>query len=113
MVWLVGCVGSMGLWSWRAALGWSIGSLISGGVVRGVEVAVRGAISPGSLDGKRVLARFTFVKMVAVCAAIVLVILTAGSDAQIIIGMCVGLLLVQAVMLALGIRILLRGDALE
>ncbi len=113
LVWLLGSVAALGLWSWRAALGWTIGSLISGGVVRGVEVAVRGAIVPGNVDGKRILARFTFFKMIAVCAAIILVILAAGSDAQIIIGMCVGLLMVQAVMLAVGIRILLRGGALE
>lgn len=94
-------------------MGWTLGSVISGGVVRGVEVAVRAAIVPGMTDAKGRLARYTLLKMVAVAVAIVVVLLVAGSNVRVIFGMVAGLMLVQTIMLLLGILILLRGKALE
>ena len=112
VVWAFGVIVSWSLAGPYAALGWTVGSAVSIGVLAGIERIVRRAVMPGDpRRGKRMI------KAAALHWPIILVLLSAavwlsGRRVAYLVAFAAGLGLAQAVIAlkAIGIFIIERSD---
>lgn len=83
--------------SWPAAIGWTVGSAVSFGILRSLEITVRRYFVPGEEGAKYALARFSIGKLFIIIAILSIVIITGGKSFSLIVAFCAGLVLTQAV----------------
>jgi hypothetical protein len=85
-------------WGWMAALGWTLGSAMSVGLLWSLERIIRRAFVPGNTEAKRNLGRFSLVKLVVVAAILAIIVIFGGRSFALVGAFCAGVALTQAVM---------------
>ncbi|MDH7600758.1 MAG: hypothetical protein QHI38_01255 [Armatimonadota bacterium] len=110
LVWAVGVGLLSGCGMMSAALGWTVGSAASVGLLRGIEWAVRRFFVPGRSFDKRDLAKLASVKFGVIVSFMLGVVLLGGRSFGFIAGFCAGVILSQSVIVfkALGAMISCR-----
>jgi len=106
----VGLFGVLAAWSIGgpfASAGWTMGALVSFGVLWSLEWVVRRAFVPGEPRARRMLTRFSLLKLPALLVILGLAVWIGRADTAFILAFCAGLLLTQAVIImkALGIAL--------
>lgn len=105
VAWGVATIVCLVLRFWFVAIGLTIGSALSIGVLAGFERVVRRTFVPGGVAHKWTIAKFWLMKTVVIAGVIAGVVLTRRFD--LIIGFCVGVALTQVVMFLKVIGIML------
>jgi len=80
-----------------AAIGWTLGSGVSFGILWSLEWIVRRVFVPGAVGARRDLARFSILKLVALAVVLIGVVGLGGRSFSLIVGFCAGVVLTQAV----------------
>lgn len=96
-LWAFGLLAAWSVAGLPAALGWTLGSGVSFGILWSLEWIVRRVIVPGSQGAKRDFARFSILKLVAVAAVLIGVVELGGKSFALIVAFCAGVVLTQAV----------------
>lgn len=96
-VWAFGLLAGWALSGHRAALGWTLGSAISAGLLRGIEWFVGRTVTPGNARAKRSLVLVALLHWPALIAALAVGIWFGRGSFSYIVAFCAGLVLTQAV----------------
>ncbi|MCX8052375.1 MAG: hypothetical protein N3B12_01075 [Armatimonadetes bacterium] len=109
-LWAIGTLVSWNLGGLPAAAGWTVGSALSIGVLRGFEQLANRYFVPGSKYSRRDFARFSAAKLPIILLVLVGLVLIGGRSFEAIAAFCAGVILTQAVIVlkALGILIVRR-----
>ena len=99
VVWAVGVACWWGALGFPAAAGWTVGSALSMGVLRGFEWLARGSFVPGSTTAKRDFTKFAAIKLPIVVLVLAAVVLIGGRSLSVISAFCAGVILTQTVIL--------------
>jgi hypothetical protein len=107
VVWAVGVAVSWSLAGSAAALGWTVGSALSMGVLRGFEWVARRSFVPGANNPRRDFTRFAIVKLPIILLVLTGFVLLGGRSFAAVAAFCAGVILTQAVIVlkALGLMI--------
>ena len=97
MVWAFGALATWSFAGLHAALGWTLGSAISVGLLAGIEWIVRKAVTPGNLRAKKVLTNVALLHWPIVLAVMALAIWMSGRRIAYLVALIAGLGLAQAV----------------
>jgi hypothetical protein len=110
VIWAFGALAIWSLSGWHTALGWTIGSAISVGLLAGIEWIVRRTIRPGNLRAKKALANVAALHWPIILAIMALAIWLSGRRIPYLIAFIAGLGLAQAVIVlkTLGVIIVER-----
>jgi len=111
VVWAIGTAVSWWVAGPSAAAGWTAGSALSIGLLRGFELVARRSFVPGAREAHRDLVRFSAAKLPIILVVLAGVILIGGKSPRAIIGFCAGVILAQAVIVlkAFGLLIATRS----
>ena len=96
-VWAVVAIVSLIAWNWLAAVGWTVGSAVSFGILRSLDWIIRRTFVPGSTSAQSGLAKFSLIKLAVITIIIVVMVLLGGRSFALIVGFCAGVVLTQAV----------------
>ena len=99
VVWAVGVVCWWGTLGFPAAAGWTVGSALSMGALRGFEWLALGSFVPGSTTAKRDFTKFAVIKLPIVVLILAAVVLIGGRSLPVISAFCAGVILTQTVIL--------------
>ncbi len=97
VLWAVGAGVFGGLGRESIALGWTIGSGASVGLLRGIEWTVRRFFVPGRMISNRDFIKILAVKLIIIVPFVVGIVLLGGRSFGFIAGFCAGLVLTQSV----------------
>jgi hypothetical protein len=108
-LWTIGAIGLLSLRCWSGLIGWTIGAMVSFGLVRSLEVFVRHNFVPGTTKSKQNLTRFSLVKLPIIVLILIAIVLLGGRDFALVGAFCAGLVLVQASIALTALRSLVAG----
>ena len=83
---------------WSGLIGWTIGSTLSFGVVRSLEVVIRRSFVAGNVNAGRSLTRLSLVKLPVIFAVLMGVAMIGRRDLVVVGAFCAGAVLVQLAM---------------
>lgn len=83
--------------SWWGAAGWSLGAIVSAGVLWSLEWIVRRVFVPDNLRAKSALQRFTLIKIAAGLPILGIAVWASTHSVVFIFAFCAGVVLTQAV----------------
>ncbi|MBI2843024.1 MAG: hypothetical protein HYX78_06450 [Armatimonadetes bacterium] len=108
VVWAIIVFAILAFEFWFAALGFTVGTAVSLGVLASLDRVIRRVLVPGRAGAGKALAKFGILKFLAVAVVVSGVVMTRRFD--LIIGFCGGIALTQIVMFlkALGITLVER-----
>ncbi|MGI6294771.1 MAG: hypothetical protein ACOX3G_01660 [Armatimonadota bacterium] len=96
-VWTFGLLASWSVSGWRAALGWTVGSALSVGLLRAIEWFVRSAIRPGHKGARKQLLIVAIIHWPVLVAVLAGGLWLAQGNFPYIVAFCVGLVLTQII----------------
>lgn len=111
VVWAIAVVTMTAFQLWYAAIGFTIGSAISIGILMSLDAVIRRVFVPGSTGAVKKLAKIGFVKLVVIAVVLIGVVKTGRFD--LIVAFCAGVLLTQSVMFLKVIGTLLAKRVVE
>jgi len=90
-----------------AAAGWTVGALVSTGILASLEWVIRRSFVPGATRARSTLAKFSLAKLPLVLLVLGLVVWLGRLSTAFLVAFCAGVLLTQTVitMKALGIAL--------
>lgn len=90
-----------------AAAGWTVGALVSTGILASLEWVIRRSFVPGATRARSTLAKFSLAKLPLVLLVLGLVVWLGRLSTAFLLAFCAGVLLTQTVitMKALGIAL--------
>lgn len=94
-----------------AAAGWAVGSALSFGTLRSLEVVVRRNFVPGKEGADKALAKFSLVKLPVVLLIIGLSVWLGGRSLAFIAWFCAGVVLTQSVVVLKVVGMLIIGQS--
>jgi len=98
VLWLVVGVVLAGLRCWSGLIGWAIGSALSFGVVKSLEVVIRRSFVTGNVTAGRSLTRLSLVKLPVILIVLIGIATIGRRDFVVIGAFCAGAVLVQLAM---------------
>jgi len=109
ILWLIGVGVFAAFRSWSGVAGWTVGSAVSVGVVRSLEVVIRRSFVPGAAKPKRDLSRLSLAKLPVVILVLIGIVLLGGRDLALVGAFCAGVVLVQSAIVLNTLRSLVVG----
>lgn len=109
VLWAVGVSVLGGLGRENIAIGWTVGSGTSIGLLRGIEWTVRRFFVPGRLVNNRDLVKILAIRLAVIVPFIGVIVLLGGRSFGFIVGFCAGLVLTQSVIVLKVLGVLLSG----
>lgn len=103
--WAFGAMVALSLGGWHTALGWSIGSAISIGLLAAIDWVVRRSVRPDNIRAKKVLTNAAILHWPIIVAVLAFGIWISAKSILYIIAFAAGLGLVQAVIVLKAISI--------
>ena len=96
-VWAFVALLLLSLAGWPAAAGWTVGSALSLGVLRSLEVVIRRSFVPGVPNARGSLTKLSVVKLPLILLVLGLVVWLGRNSFAFIIAFCAGVVLTQTV----------------
>jgi hypothetical protein len=109
VVWAIGTAISWGVGGLPAAAGWTIGSALSMGLLRGFERMARRSFVPGAEQAHRDFGRFSAAKLPIILVVLVGVVVIGGRSFELIAAFCAGVILTQAVIVLKALGLVIVG----
>lgn len=105
-MWLVGLLACLAMGWHYPAVGWTIGSAVSAGILKSLEITIRRHFVPDSAGAKWALAKMSLLKLVATLIVLSAVVLVGGRSGAFVVAFCAGVLLTQSVIVLKAIGML-------
>ena len=96
-IWAFGVLVTWSIAGPLAAIGWTLGSALSVGILCSVEWIVKRAFVPEASDARGALAKFSLIKLLIIMAVLSIIILAGGRNFALVGGFCAGVVLTQGV----------------
>lgn len=96
-VWAFGLLTSWSVSGFHAAVGWTVGSAVSLGLLRGIEWFIRGTVRPGNSGARRSLPLIALLHWPVLIAVLAGAVWLGRGRYSYIVAFCAGLVLTQAV----------------
>lgn len=109
VIWAIGAAAFGILTGLSGSAGWTVGSALSVGVVRSLEITIRRNFVPGAANPGRGLKRASLLRLPTVIVILVALVLLGGRDFALVIGFCAGALVVQAAIVLKTLGALVTG----
>ena len=111
-IWAFGVLVTWSIGGSYAAVGWTLGSMVSAGILRSLEWIVRRAFVPGAEDARSSLLKFSLIKLAIIAVVLSVVVLVGGRSFALVGGFCAGAVLTQGVIFlkAIGTMIFQRSN---
>ena len=109
VVWAFGALAFASAWNWQSALGWTIGSAVSFGVLWSLSWVIRRVMVPGvdPRSAKTALLKFSLLQIPGIVAVMAGMVLLGGRSFPLILGFFFGVVLTQGVIFLKVIGILI------
>jgi hypothetical protein len=98
-VWAFGLLASWSVSGFRAALGWTVGSAISLGLLRGIDWFIRGTVRPSNTRARRSLPLVALLHWPVLIAVLAAGVWFGRGHFSYIVAFCAGLVLTQGVII--------------
>lgn len=104
LLWLAAAGVLAALGCWGALAGWTAGSAVSLGLTRVTHVVIAASFLPGMRAGKKNLYRLYLIKLPVAAVVLSMVIICAGPNAGVVVGLLCGVALTQISVTAEALR---------